>query len=85
VVEFAQHVGQRPDISPRASGNVMSRYGQGMPDPSKRADELRDLDVQSLIRMCEDGDDAACLELDRRGVEPPLLEVDYPGPLPLAA
>ena len=42
--------------------------------------------VAELIRRCEDEhDETACAELDRRGVEPPLLEVDHPGPLPVAA
>jgi hypothetical protein len=36
-------------------------------------DPLLALDATTLLQMCEDGDDAACRELDRRGVEPPML------------
>ena len=45
---------------------------------------LGNLAVADLIEMCHAGDQDACLELDRRGVEPPMLEPDHPGPLPLA-
>ena len=40
------------------------------------------VDVEELKRLCqEEGNHAACLELDRRGVPPPLLET---GPEPVA-
>ena len=32
--------------------------------------------VEELIAACQEGSETACAELDRRGVEPPLLEID---------
>jgi hypothetical protein len=43
---------------------------------------LADVPVAELIRRCEEeNDDDACAELDRRGIEPPMLDLDEP-PIP---
>lgn len=44
---------------------------------------LAEISDEDLIRRCEQQDDhAACVELDSRGVTPPLLKPDHDGPLP---
>jgi hypothetical protein len=43
---------------------------------------LGNLDVHEHIDLCDGGDRDACLELDRRGIEPPMLEL---GPPPVIA
>lgn len=48
--------------------------------PARITDEGVDvttLDVPALLELCQDGDASACAELDRRGVEPPVLDVDH--------
>ncbi len=47
-------------------------------------DGVMRLSVDALIALCEQGVTGACEELDRRGVEPPIVEPDAP-PVPLAA
>jgi hypothetical protein len=43
---------------------------------------LTRIDAAVLRRQCEAGRDAACRELDRRGIEPPAIEL---GPPPVIA
>jgi hypothetical protein len=55
-----------------------------MPD-TPEPHPLTNVSVAELIRRCEDeGDRDACAELDRRGVEPPTLDLDEP-PVPVVA
>lgn len=51
-----------------------------MPDPSSNL-SVRELSTETLLVLAEFGDIDACHELDRRGVEPPIVE---PGPPPIA-
>lgn len=49
-----------------------------MPDlaPDTEGIDVTNLAVDALLELCGDGNQAACEELDRRGVEPPELELD---------
>ncbi len=43
-------------------------------------EHLAALTVDALIDLCERGESEACAELDRRGVEPPTIDLDPPVP-----
>jgi hypothetical protein len=77
--ELERRVAAPSDLTPAEAAALRGRIGQAL----ARLVELSGLDVHGLIARCNAGDQDACLELDRRGVEPPVLEPDYPGPLPL--
>jgi hypothetical protein len=57
-------------------------YDQRVADQPTPSDQ-RALTDAELIARADSGDRAAAAELDRRGVEVPLLEPEHDGPLPL--
>lgn len=50
----------------------------------REVEDLAALSVDALIDLCDHGILEACDELDRRGVEPPIIEPDAP-PVPVVA
>lgn len=60
-------------FSVRSGGTVITREPCGLE---------RALEIAGLLLRCEAGDQDACVELDRLGLEPPLLELDKTEALP---